>query len=306
MKISNAAIVGAGAVGSFYGAKLQQSGLKLQFQTKSGAPALLKEKMNIQSILGDFSISADAHESTQTMNPADLIVVAVKAQENIDYYKLISPLVRKDSVILLLQNGLNLDEKLQELFPNQKVLGAAAFVCLNRMSATDIRHLAYGKLDIGYLSREDEPAAKNVVSLFANAGLDVNYAGYIRTVRWKKLLWNVPFNVLSVLLQKANTKEMIEDSGICDMAVKLMKEVQALASADGIRITDEEINKMVENTRVMVPYKTSMLLDFEEGRSMEVEAILGEPLKIASKFGINAPRMEVLYAELKFYNTHRR
>jgi 2-dehydropantoate 2-reductase len=306
MKFNSAAIVGAGAVGSFYGAKLQQYGLKVQYQTRGGASVLRKEKMRIQSTLGDFVISADAHESTQTMNPADLIMVTVKAQDNIDYYKLICPLVKQNSVILLLQNGLNLDEKLQSLFPDNKVLGAAAFVCLNRISANDIRHLAYGRLDIGYLNQEDEVLAKDIVRLFENAGLDVQYAGCIRAVRWKKLLWNVPFNVLSVLLLKANTKEMIQDDYINHLAIELMKEVQALASADGIVITDEDIYKMIEHTRVMVPYKTSMLLDFEENRPMEVEAILGEPLKTAKKFGISAPRMEVLYAELKFFDTHRR
>jgi 2-dehydropantoate 2-reductase len=306
MKFNTAAIVGAGAVGSFYGAKLQQSGMKVQYQTRGSASVLRKDKMHIQSTLGDFSLSADAYESTQTMDPADLVIVTVKAQDNIDYYTLINPLIKFNSVILLLQNGLNLDERLHELFPNNSVLGAAAFVCLNRISATDIRHFAYGRLDIGYLKLEDESLADDIVKLFRNAGLDVQYAGNIRAVRWKKLLWNVPFNVLSVLLLKANTKEMIEDENINRLAVDLMKEVQAIALADGIVITDDDIYKMIEHTKVMVPYKTSMLLDFEEHRPMEVEAILGEPLKTAKMFSISAPRMEVLYAELKFFDTHRR
>jgi 2-dehydropantoate 2-reductase len=306
MKFFTAAVVGAGAVGSFYGARLQQSGLKVQFQTAGGASVLRRKKMSIRSTLGDFKLSADAHETTQTMDPADLIIITVKALENINYLQLISPLVKQDSIILLLQNGLNLDEKLQEFFPANKVLGAAAFVCLNRFSANDIRHLAYGRIDIGYLKHEDESVAKDIVQLFLNTGLDVHYAGSIRAVRWKKLLWNVPFNVLSVLLLKANTKEMIEDNNINHLAVGLMKEVQTLASADGIVISDDDIRKMIEDTRVMVPYKTSMLLDFEEHRPMEVEAILGEPLKTAQKFGISVPRMEVLYAELKFFDIYRR
>ena len=112
--------------------------------------------------------------------------------------------------------------------------------------------------------------------------------------------------MLSVLLLKANTKEMIEDENILQLAVELMKEVQMLASADNIIITDDDINSMIEKTKVMVPYKTSMLLDFEEHRPMEVEAILGEPLKFAKNAGIKVPHMEVLYAELKFFDTHRR
>ncbi|MBN2403425.1 MAG: 2-dehydropantoate 2-reductase [Spirochaetes bacterium] len=306
MNFNNVAIVGAGAIGSFYGAKLQKSGLRVQFQTRSGAAALKKEKMKVNSIWGDFSIKADAHDSTQSMEPADLIIVAVKALENIDYYKLLSPLIKKSSVILLIQNGLNIDEKLQELFPVQKVLGATAFVCLNRFSPENIQHLAYGRLDAGYLIKEDEQLAGEVVQLFKSAGVEIFLSGYIRELRWKKLLWNVPFNVLSVLLMKANTKEMIEDKNILRIAIELMKEVKRIAITDGINVTDNDINSMIEKTKIMVPYQTSMLLDFEGHRPMEVDAILGEPLKVARKSGIDVPRMEVLYAELKFFDTYRR
>ena len=157
MKFNNVAIVGTGAIGSFYGAKLYQSGLTVQFQTRSGADALKKDEMHVQSIWGDFSFKADVHESTSTMEPADLVIVATKALENIDYYSLLNPVTKENSVIVLIQNGLNIDEKLQTLFPSRKILGAAAFVCLNRLSPADIHHLAYGRLDLGYLKEEDEP-----------------------------------------------------------------------------------------------------------------------------------------------------
>jgi 2-dehydropantoate 2-reductase len=306
MTFNNIAVVGAGAIGSFFGARLKKSGLRVQFQTRSGAPVLKNKKMNIHSIWGDFAFKADAHKSTNTMDSADLVIVTVKALENIDYYNLLSPLIKDNSIILLLQNGLNIDEKLQQLFPAQKVLGAAAFVCLNRISPVNIQHLAYGRVDVGYLNTEDEPIANDIVQLFKSAGAEIYLTGFIREIRWKKLLWNVPFNVLSVLLLKANTKEMIEDKNILYLSIELMKEVKMLAAADNIIITDEDIDSMIEKTRVMVPYKTSMLLDFEEHRPMEVEAILGEPLKIAKKTGIKAPYMDVLYAELKFLDSHRR
>jgi 2-dehydropantoate 2-reductase len=306
MKFNDIAIVGAGAIGSFFGAKLQKYGLQVQFQTRSGAAVLKKKKMNIYSIWGDFSINADAHESTDTMEPADLILITTKALYNINYNDLLSPLIKDESIILLLQNGLNVDERLQELFPYQKVLGATAFVCLNRVSPVNIQHLAYGRLDIGYLKDEDKQFANKLVTLFKSAGAEIYLSGYIRELRWKKLLWNVPFNVMSVLLLKANTKEMIEDENILRLSIELMNEVRMLAAAENIVITDDDINSMIEKTKVMVPYMTSMLLDFEEHRPMEVEAILGEPLKIAKKTGIKTPFMEVLYAELKFLDSHRR
>jgi len=306
MKFTSAAIVGAGAIGSFYGAKLIQAGLRVQFQTRSGAAALRENKMDIHSIWGDFSIRADVHESTDTMDRTDLIIISTKALENINYCDILKPLVKSGSIILLMQNGLNVDEKLQQLFPSQKVLGATAFVCLNRVSPVNIQHLAYGRLDIGYLNDADKHITGLLADLFRSTGVEVYLSGYIRELRWKKLLWNVPFNVMSVLLLKANTKEMIDDVNILHLSVELMKEVKMLAEADNITISDEDINNMIAKTKVMVPYKTSMLLDFEEHRPMEVEAILGEPLKIAQKSGLRAPHMEVLYAELKFLDKHRR
>ncbi len=306
MKFNSVAVIGAGAIGSFYGAKLNKAGLPVQFQTHTGASVLKKKRMHIHSVWGDFSIRADTHESTGTMNPADLIIISTKALENIDYETILNPIMKDSTVILLLQNGLNADEKLQELFPFQKVLGATAFVCLNRVSPANIQHLAYGRVEIGYLKDEDKEIANELVGLFQSAGVEINLSGSIRELRWKKLLWNVPFNVLSVLLMKANTREMIDDENVLSLSVELMKEVKTLAGAENIIITDDDIKSMIEKTKIMVPYKTSMLFDFEGHRPMEVEAILGEPLKTARKAGIRAPHMEVLYAELKFLDTHRR
>ncbi len=306
MIFESAAIIGAGAIGSFYGAKLDRSGMKVQFHTRSGTSVLKKEAMKIQSVLGDFSITADSHETTETMDPADIVIVSTKALEGIDYKTLLKPVVKDNGVILLLQNGLNLDEKLQELFPGQRILGAAAFVCLNRVSPADIRHLAYGKLDIGYLSPEDKDIANDIAAMFKSAGLKAHFSGHIREIRWRKLLWNVPFNVLSVLLLNANTKEMIEDDNILRLSVELMKEVKAIAGAEDIGITDDDIHNMIANTNEMVPYKTSMLLDFQEHRPMEVEAILGEPLRAARNAGVHVPKMEVIYCQLKFFDMHRR
>jgi len=214
MRFNNIAIVGAGAIGSFYGAKLQQYGLHVQYQTRSGAKELSEINMSIKSVWGDFSVKADAHETTHTMSVSDLIFITTKALNNIDYKAIINPLIKPDSIILLIQNGLNLDEELQRIFPEQRVLGATAFVCLNRESPADIRHLAYGHLDIGYLKEADKSVADEVVTLFKSAGIEVALSGYIRELRWKKLLWNIPFNVLSVLLVKADTKEMIQDNNI--------------------------------------------------------------------------------------------
>ena len=116
-------------------------------------------------------------------------------------------------------------------------------------------------------------------------------------------LFNIPFNSLSVICQGANTRQMIEDKDINNLCYLLMKEVQSLAKAENHTIDDKSITDMIERTRKMKPYKTSMLLDFESKKTMEVEAILGEPIKIAKANNIKVPFMYSIYSILSFLNS---
>lgn len=295
------AIIGAGAVGSFYGARLQKAGHCLQYQT-SHAALFRKKSLVIKSIWGNFSLKIKAFENTGTMDPADLAIVSTKALYDIDYKKILKPVISKKSLILVLQNGINFEEKIQKYFPKNPVIGGLAFTCINRNRPDQIDHIDYGMVRIGPLKKDYVKSAKLIADLFENSGVKVFFDFNLRRLRWEKLLWNVPFNPLSVITGGAATDKLIENPNTLNLVYKLMFEVRKIAKREGVPITKKAILSMVERTREMKPYKTSMLLDYEAGRKMEVEAILGEPIRIAKKLKIDVPFMESTYNLLSYYN----
>ncbi|MDH5719745.1 MAG: 2-dehydropantoate 2-reductase [Spirochaetia bacterium] len=298
-ELKSVAVIGAGAVGSFYGAKLQSYGLKVQYQSKTSASALKRKKLKIKSIWGDFSLKAQCFESTNEMTPADLILVSSKVLPEIDLSKNIKPLLHKNSVIMLMQNGINEEEKLAKKIKNNSILGALAFTCIHRIKPHIINHLDYGLIRIGAVRKKDAKTAEYIAEIFNKAGIKADSYFPLRQIRWQKLLWNVPFNALSVALGSVDTKKMTSNADALSLVKQMMKEVQAIARADKIKIPDSDIAAMIARTNKMAPYKTSMLLDFENKNPMEIETILGEPLKIARAKNVNAPVMQTIYHLLK-------
>ena len=300
-EIESIGIVGAGAVGSFYGCKLQKFGIKTEFQSQ----LLFREKvrkLNIKSIWGDFSLPIAAFKDPKGMVKPDLIIISTKIidiDEDVEKLRTwVNFLIKPHSIILLLQNGINIEEKLQLSFPNHAILGGLAFTCINRVSPNKIEHIDYGKIKIGSNLKKHNEIAKKVTHLFLNAGIDCDYLPSLRLGRYEKLLWNVPFNSLSVLF-KSKTDMLIKEDTTQILAYNLMMDIYKIARKENLPLNKKIIPEMIERTIKMKPYKTSMLLDYEAKRKLEIETILGEPLRTAMKYNLKVPYLESMYYILK-------
>ncbi len=300
-EIQSIGVLGAGAVGSFYGCKLQKSGIKTQFQSQ----LLFKEKVkkiNIKSIWGDFSIPVEVFADPKEMTKSDLLIISTKIiniQRDVEQLKSwLKILVKPETIILLLQNGINIEEKLQTSFPKQVIVGGLAFTCINRVSPLRIEHIDYGKIKIGSCLKENNEIAKKLVLLFQNAGIDCDYLPSLRMGRYEKLLWNVPFNSLSVLFN-SKTDMLIKEDTTRKLAYNLMMDIYRIARKERVPLNRKLIPEMIERTIKMKPYKTSMLLDYESKRSLEIETILGEPFRTAMDLKIKVPYLESIYYILK-------
>ena len=300
-EIESIGIVGAGAVGSFYGSKLQKYGIKTEFQSQFLFKAKV-QKLNIKSIWGDFSLPIDVFSDPSGMKKPDLIIISTKIidiDEDVEKLKSwLKYLIKPESIILLLQNGLNIEEKLQISFPNHAILGGLAFTCINRVTPNKIEHIDYGKIKIGSNLKKHNEIAKKIVLLFQNAGIDCDYLPSLRMGRYEKLLWNVPFNSLSVLF-KSKTDMLIKEDTTRMLAYNLMMDIYKIARKEKIPLNKKIIPEMIEKTIKMKPYKTSMLLDYEAKRKLEIETILGEPLRVAMKYKLKVPYLESIYYILK-------
>lgn len=303
--MQSVAVVGAGAVGAFYGSKLQRAGLRVQYHSAAMSGA---KTLRVQSVWGDYHVPVTAFARTEDMQPADLVIVSLKALPDVSTFDLVRPVVRENSRILLLQNGINQEEHLDRQFRRTRfrptILGGLAFACINRLSPSHIHHLDYGLVKIGALKREGAQTARALAAVFAAAGIECEAVPNLRRARWEKLLWNAAYNTLSVIL-RSTTDPIVGFAPTADLSLRIMTEVQAVAAAEGMRLTRAQIKGMLAKTQKMKPYKTSMLLDYEAGRPLEVEAILGEVVRMARARGVPAPHLGMAYDLVRFLDPGR-
>ncbi|MBE9067103.1 putative 2-dehydropantoate 2-reductase [Leptolyngbya cf. ectocarpi LEGE 11479] len=313
MSAKRYAIIGTGAIGGYYGARLQQSGCDVHFLLRSDYDYVNKNGLVVESVDGDIKLSqVNAYNNPAAMPPMDVVVIALKTIQNHDLKRLLPPL-NDDAVVLLLQNGLDIEAEIAQLVSPENIMGGLCFVCSNKVGPGHIRHLDYGKIQLGAYSATNQPRSLTAVMMeiaadlrAANIPIDVTEDLFM--ARWRKLVWNVPYNGLSVVLD-ATTEELMADSEVKAQISTLMTEVITTANAWADHLSKDNgsmrqipltwVTSMLDATTRMKPYRTSMKIDFDEGRPLEVEAILGKPVRAAAKLGVAVPEMEKLYGQVK-------
>lgn len=290
------AIVGAGALGLYYGALLQKSGEDVHFLLRRDYEAVTSRGLKIHSINGDFTLPhVQGYRTSSEIGPVDLVLVGLKTFANSSYNELVAPLLREDTQILTLQNGLGNEEALAELFGAERILGGVAFLCSNRGEPGEVHHLGAGRIILGEYQRCDQSRISRLVAMFVAAGVDCRATDDLKRSRWEKLVWNIPFNGLCALLQQPVNVLLAQDS-VRKLLREIMLEVITSANSQGLirPIPEAFADAMLEFTDDMGVYKPSMQIDREEGRQLEVEAILRAPLAYAGQQGIQMPRVEML------------
>jgi 2-dehydropantoate 2-reductase len=228
---------------------------------------------------------------------ADYILLCTKVIPSLDRVTLLRPAVTDNTTIVFIQNGVDIETELVSAFPDNEVISGLAYICCNRIQPSEIRHLAYGRLALGTLSGTISKKASALCQLFNQAGIECSISENIITDRWKKCVWNAPFNPLSVLSGGLLTRDILHSQE--SLVRNTMKEICTIAAACGHPLPADIIDVNIENTYAMPPYKTSMLLDFERGHPMETEAILGNAIRTAKRMGVACPHLETLYALMK-------
>jgi 2-dehydropantoate 2-reductase len=294
------AVVGSGAIGCYYGAKLAYFGRDVHFLMRGDVEEVRRFGLRLRSKDGDLRAArVNLYASTAEIGPCDLVLVAVKATSNADLVELIPPLLHETTMLLTLQNGLGNEEFLAEHFGADRVLGGLCFVCLNRVSRGVIEEYGHGHLTIGEFERGPLPRTHDVVLEFKQSGVDCRVLENLLLERWRKLVWNIPFNGLTITAGGIDTAAILADDRLRDLTFALMAEVIAAANACGYPLPATAIAEQIKRTEAMGAYKPSTLVDFQAGRPLEIEPIWGEPLRRATAAGALTPRWEELYASLK-------
>ncbi|MCG6946321.1 MAG: 2-dehydropantoate 2-reductase [Deltaproteobacteria bacterium] len=294
-------VVGTGAIGGFYGGKLAQAGASVSTLCRSDYEVVKSKGITVTSTLGDFQFTPEKviRDLGEYGPPPDYILVGLKVLPEIDTAEIIREVVGPETAIVLLQNGVEIEEPVARTYPDNEIISGLAFICATRTSPGHIDHTDFGRVVIGRYPAGKSVEVEELARLFNEAGLKCEVTEDAVTARWRKLVWNAPFNPISVLGGGADTKTMMENPESLELARKVMEEVCRIAEAAGHPLPEEVVQQNIDGTRAMAPYKSSMLVDFEAGRPMEVEAILGSGLRVAKRHGVSAPHMESLYGLLK-------
>ncbi|MCW6051664.1 putative 2-dehydropantoate 2-reductase [Lyngbya sp. CCAP 1446/10] len=306
----NYAIIGTGALGGFYGARLQKAGLEVNFLLRTDYDRVKKHGLTIESPEGDFTLpQVRAYRDADKMPQCDVVIVALKTTQNHLLPKLLPTLLKDNGTVLVLQNGLNTEPEIAKIVGAERVVGGLCFLCSYKVSPGHICHIDYGTITLGEYSQDYKTIGitdrlRQIAEDFQRAEIPIEMSEDLLLSRWKKLVWNIPYNGLSVILN-ARTDELMANPDTLILVEQIMAEVIAGAQSCDRIIPDNFIPNMLEYTHKMKPYRTSMKIDYDESRPLEVEAIFGNPIRVAEKAGVKLPQIEVLYRMLKFVDVQR-
>ncbi|MSU47069.1 MAG: 2-dehydropantoate 2-reductase [Lacunisphaera sp.] len=294
------AIVGSGALGCYYGARLAKAGNDVHFLVRSGRAAVMARGIRLKTPTGRIHVKkVAAYGTAGEIGPCDLIIVSVKATANDALAKILPPLMGANTLVLTLQNGLGVEEPVANVVGAAHVLGAICFVGCTRTAPGVVQCSFPGLVMIGEFGRPVQARTRELAQLFEKAGVKCEAHDNLEEMRWKKLVWNVPFNGLAIAAGGVTTDIIMADEGLRTLARRLMEEIVEAAAKLGHAIPRTFMDLQFERTAKLERYSPSSLIDYHEGREIELEEIWGEPVRRAKTVGVPVPRLEMLYWLIK-------
>lgn len=293
-------IIGVGAIGGFYGGRLAKAGCDVHFLFHSEYNHVKNNGFQVDSVDGDFHLSDLAiYVDSADMPKCDVVLVSLKSTQNHLLPTLLKPILHDSSMVILIQNGLGLEAELAQSFPNTTIVGGMAFICSSRIAPGHIQHKDYGALNIGFYQHRNDEMLTQFLDDCSVANLTVTVADDLYSSRWKKLVWNIPYNGLTVVLN-ATTEQIMKTPSSRQLVKDMMLEVRAAALANGAVMDESFVDDMLKMTDEMNPYSPSMKLDWEHQRPMELKSIYENPIKEALKVNCPMKKVEALFQILQF------
>lgn len=294
-------VIGTGAVGSFYGALLARAGAEVSVVARSDYEQVRASGIDVASDtkLGDYHFrpAAVVQGAAELADPPDYVLLCIKVVEGADRTALLRGALGPDTAIVLVSNGVEIEDDIAAAFPDHELISALAFICVTRTAPGQIWHQAYGRLALGNYPSGLSDKTKALCAAFEKSGINAAASPDIVTARWQKCVWNAPFSPLSVLSGGLSTNDILSTQEPLVRAI--MMEIERVAAALGHALPPDIVEKNIDSTYKMPPYKTSMLLDYEAGRPMETEAILGNAVRAGRRAGVAIPYSEAIYALMK-------
>ena len=298
------AILGSGAVGGYYGAKLARAGHDVTFIARGAHLAAIRERgLAVRSPLGDFTVRARAEEDTANVGPVDVVIVAVKTYDNGSALPLLAPMMGSGSSVLTLQNGVDSVQEVAALVGDGPVIGGTTYVATALSSPGVIeqmgthRRIVFGEV-FGSLPRASARVGA-IHDAFARADIQSEPVDDGRVPIWEKFIFLVALAGFTGA-SRLPIGPLWADPDVRARFLDACREVECVADAEGVNVAADVVERV--NTYVRgIPgsMRSSLLIDLSQGKRIEVEALQGSVVRRAARAGIPVPIMSTLYAVLK-------
>ncbi len=302
-------IIGTGAIGGYYGACLQKQGINVNFLLNSDYEYVKQHGLVIESIQGDFELpSVNAFNKIENMPIADVVIVALKTTDNYLLSEQLLPLVQENTTVLVLQNGLGSEADIAEIVGSDKVIRGIPWIFVNKISSGHICHINHGKIILGQYTPNYEPKNPNekmhqIQKDFESSGIQIKLTNNLLEQILQKSYFHIPHQSLSIILN-SSPKIFLQDPDIKKLVGNIQSEIISIASAYDCQLKTkikEIISSKypIEQKHSFIP---SMRQDYQNKKSLEIETVLGNPIKMAQKLGIKTPYLTTIYQQIKFIN----
>lgn len=298
-------IIGTGGIGGYYGGRLAQHGHDVNFLLHSDYNHVMDNGLRVDSVNGDFFLEhPKVYDDAGRMPLSDVVLVCLKTTNNHLLPSLLSQVADEHTVVVLIQNGIGVEADVQRELPHLQLVAGLAFICTAKIAPGHINHQCYGQINLGNYSCRNEEVLAQIAEDFTNSGIKAGIVPY-ETARWRKAVWNMPFNGMTVALN-TQTDLLLKNHSTRQLIREQMMEIVHATRQLGVEGVDERfVEKMISMTDEMTPYSPSMKLDFDLHRPMEIEYIYTRPLQLAREAGKPMHKLEMLEAELRFIQGDR-
>ncbi len=301
------AVIGAGAVGGFYGAVLAKAGHDVAFVARGAhRDAMLAHGLQILSApdsVGTFSVRCQVETDPAKIGPVDLVILAIKTYSNAETLPTLTPLFGPNTSIITLQNGVDTADELAAAFGKARVIGGATYIAASIESPGVIRHTGtHRRIVFGeYFDAPVElsPRVAALKDVFEAANIQTEAVTDIQMRVWEKFIYLAPMAAFTAG-SRLPIGPVWGDEFIREMFLSAVDEVEAVARASNIRIDPGVRNRITQYTAgVPKTMRSSLLIDLSQGKRIEVEALQGSVVRRGAAVGVATPIMSALYAVLK-------
>ncbi len=296
------AVLGAGALGCYYGARLVEIGEDVRFIMRSEYDHVRAHGLQVHSLHGDISLpDVHVYRTPEEVGQVDLVLVTWKTTANAHLKEALPPLMGPDTIVLTLQNGMGNAEAIAQVVPADRIYVGLCFICAMRTEPGQISHLEGGNIQFAPFvpSSEGTAKAEELATLFGKAPIPTRAFDEAEKIQWFKLVWNIPFNGMCLAKGGISIGELYKDPANVARARRIMEEVVAAAKARGYTLRDDLVDYHMQRTETMEGFTPSSAIDYNMGRPIEYEAIWGAPIAKARQAGACIPEWELLDREIR-------